>query len=153
MAQFLLTKSGLLLLVTSSKLNTILASPTYQLSLVTTDPFTFDWDAVKADLDYAAGTGLDPQTLDTLILTGPWVDETAQEAYEKFVAVTFSNGTADPITVTGIAIVQESGTAMIGAAPFDDPITLDVGDSLVMGIPIGVASSHQVLDIEDLIAP
>jgi len=153
MATFKLSKTGLLYVAATGDLSDMLEVAAHKLALVTSDPFTLDWDAVKTDYTYAAGTGLDPVGLATLTKTGPWVDETAEEVYYKYVAAAFTNNTADPVTVTGVAIIDPDSSDYFGGAPFDDPIVLAVGDSVVMGIPIGVRSGVQVMDVEDLVAP
>jgi len=132
-------------------LDASLAAAGNELALVTTDPFTYDYNAVTGDYTYSADAGLSPQAMSLLTLLGPFNDDSVPDHYYKLVGVIWENQEADPKTITGISFQKTAGPVLYGVVIFDDPVVLPPGGTITVDIPIGVATGNPDASIEVLL--
>lgn len=151
--QFQWVKNGMVAITKTGNilLESLLASANYSISLVTSDPFTFNFEAVNADYTYSLATGLTNQACDTLTLTGPFVDDATQNVYWKFVGVTFVNSSGGPVTITGAALRFTAGPELEGVLIFDDSEVIVDGGTLTMDILIGIGQPNEDSTLENLV--
>jgi hypothetical protein len=148
--EFKYVEKGHLALANLTKLDAYITSAANDVALITTDPLTFDYDAVAGDLVYSAATGLTPQACDTLTNLGPFEDSVGQNVYYKYLGITFTNTSGGDVTVTGLAWRVTTGPVLIGVLVFDDAETILSGGTLTLDVLIGIGQPVQVSTLENL---
>jgi len=138
MASFRWVKEGLDQVDTVFSVNDLITSSPALAYLLIDSPLTFDWSWEAGDLTAATGTGFTPISLATGV-TGPWHDSTKECVYRKKPDLTWTNGTAGPVVVTGVALaVDVDDGPLIGVLVFDDEEVLNVGDAIEVELFIGI---------------
>jgi len=141
MASFIWVKEGIDVVDATTTLTAALAITDTRAALVTDDPLTFDWDWTSTDLTFQTGTGLDEKDVHAA-WTGPWHDPVNQCVYHKNPAITFTNGTVAPVTVTGLAYYNSDSGILYGVMVFDDAIVLNVGDAVEIDLFAGIGTCN-----------
>jgi hypothetical protein len=142
MAQFRWVRTGIDYVDDTNSVGFLLTRGTLRAALVVDSPLTFDWNWDAASLTKATGTGFDPIDISETA-TGPWHDSTNQCVYHKEPGLSWTNGTAGPVTVTGLEIyLDDVEDTLIGVVVFDDEEVLNIGDAIEVDVFIGIGTCN-----------
>jgi len=147
--RFLLVKGAFDYLVSSGNLGQLLNGSAMKAELVTDDPLTFDWTWDETSLTPATFTGSTAIVLTTHVI-GPFQDAVLQQEFYKVTNLSWTNTGAGPETVTGLQFMDKVSPQAGGVLILDDPVVINVGDTIVLNVPVGIGQATQDAEMENL---
>jgi len=147
MAVMLLVEKGMHEVAASNELHVLVSDAGSRFGLITNDPLTFDWNAIKTDLTISVATGLAELAITGLVV-GPFQDDVAQNVFYKVVGASWTNTSGGAVTITGIALYN--GADLYGILVFDDPETIEDDGTFIASVPVGIGQQVQESELENL---